>query len=82
MDKQWQDMSAQEKRESRFQTWMSAPGVIKTSGRLGGWDAKRASPQRAQRRICFLSEGRRPQTKIPCPLGDAKRSAHFSDGIS
>jgi hypothetical protein len=27
MEKQWQDMSAQEKRASRFQTWMSAPGV-------------------------------------------------------
>jgi hypothetical protein len=27
MEKKWQEMSSQEKRESRFQTWMSAPGV-------------------------------------------------------
>jgi uroporphyrinogen-III decarboxylase len=27
MEKKWQDMSAQEKRESRFETWMSAQGV-------------------------------------------------------
>src|SRR5512136_172136 len=27
MEKKWQEMSAKEKRESRFQTWLSAQGV-------------------------------------------------------